>query len=733
MNQHLQKIVDFIAQSENFSKEDKTALTRAAKDADRALTISEFKLERTEKVKRTTAILLEETIEELEQKRLAIEAQNRELEIEAALEKVRSVALSLTKSDDMLDIAKALYEQLLQLGFTDIRNALIDINNEASETFTDYDYSELMGGTVTQMTYEDDPTLKEQVQDIAKTTDGYSEMVLEGQQLQDLIEMRRRNGEADDPRLNNATSICYILYAFGNGAIGISNFGKLTKDQKTILERFRNVFTFAYNRYNELAKAEAQMREIQLEAALEKVRSVALTMQKPDDMLAVAQVLYEQLQELGFADIRNAIIDVHNEDDETFWDYDYSETMSGSITLLSYKNDPALEKQYRKIIATTNGFYEEIIKEKDLKEYAKMRIRNGEKDDPRLWNATLLSYYLYSFGNGVIGISNFGILSEKQKNILSRFRNVFTFAYQRYRDLKQAEVDFHNLEKAKKRAEKALEELQTTQNQLIHAEKMASLGELTAGIAHEIQNPLNFVNNFSEVSQELIDEIDVEMANGDMEEIKFLLNDIKQNLDKINHHGKRADAIVKGMLQHSRKSTSVKEPTDINKLADEYLRLAYHGLRAKDKSFNATLKTDFDEGIGLVNVIPQDIGRVLLNLITNAFYACAERSRSACNEKKKTDKENDYRPTVSICTMQNSPLEGGKGGVTISVRDNGNGIPKEILDKIFQPFFTTKPTGEGTGLGLSMSYDIITKVHNGLLKVDTRAGEYTEFQIILPK
>lgn len=721
MNKELQKIFDFIQGSETISEEEKNTLANAAKEADRALSISEFKLERTEKVKRTTAILLEETIEELEQKRKAIEGQNRELEIEAALEKVRNVALSLKNSEDMLDIAKALYEQLLHLGFTGIRNALIDIHNEGTESFIDYDYSELMGGTVTQMAYEDDPTLKEQLQDIAKTTDGYSEMVLEGQQLQDLIEMRRRNGEADDPRLNKASSICYILYAFGNGAIGISNFGKLNEDQKAILDRFRNVFTFAYKRYDELSKAEAQMREIQLETALEKVRSVALSMHKSDDMLDVAKVLYEQLRELGFADIRNTIIDVHNEDNETFWDYDYSDPMGGTITLLSYKNDPELEKQYRKIIATTNGFYEEIIEGAALHKYAKRRIRNGEKDDPRLWGIDLLSYYLYSFGNGVIGISNFGVLVEEQKNILSRFRNVFTFAYQRYKDLVKAETDFKNLEKAKKRAEKALSELQTTQKQLVQSEKMASLGELTAGIAHEIQNPLNFVNNFSEVSNELLEEIDEELANGDIEEVKLLLNDIKNNLEKINHHGKRADGIVKGMLQHSRSSSGEKEPTDVNILVDEYLRLAYHGLRAKDKSFNATLETDFDETLGKVKMAPQDIGRVVLNLITNAFYAVTER------KTLQQAQGDNYVPTVSVSTKRNN------GTIEIGVRDNGNGIPKEILDKVFQPFFTTKPTGQGTGLGLSMSYDIITKAHGGKLKVDTKEGEGTTFTILIPK
>lgn len=273
----------------------------------------------------------------------------------------------------------------------------------------------------------------------------------------------------------------------------------------------------------------------------------------------------------------------------------------------------------------------------------------------------------------------------------------------------------------------SLENLKATQSQLIQSEKMASLGELTAGIAHEIQNPLNFVNNFSEVSNELIEEIDEELNNGDVEEVKLLLNDIKQNLEKINHHGKRADAIVKGMLQHSRKSTAEKEPTDINKLADEYLRLAYHGLRAKDKSFNATLETDFDESIGLINLIPQDMGRVILNLITNAFYAVSEKK--AAVEKDPSAFKNptgldSYTPTVSVRTNKL------KDSVTISVKDNGNGIPKQVLDKIFQPFFTTKPTGEGTGLGLSMSYDII-KAHGGELNVETKENEGTIFIIKL--
>jgi signal transduction histidine kinase len=301
-------------------------------------------------------------------------------------------------------------------------------------------------------------------------------------------------------------------------------------------------------------------------------------------------------------------------------------------------------------------------------------------------------------------------LSEFQIELVQALAEAFSVAYARYED-------FTKLELAKAQIEKTLTDLKQTQTQLIQSEKMASLGELTAGIAHEIQNPLNFVNNFSEVSTELVDEMNDELQKGNTEDAKQIAADLRQNLVKINHHGKRAGDIVKGMLQHSRSSSGVKEPTDINALADEYLRLAYHGLRAKDKSFNATMRTDFDEGIGNVNVIPQDIGRVILNLITNAFYVVNEKAKQGIT---------GYEPTVSVSTKK----EGNK--VLISVKDNGNGIPQKILDKIFQPFFTTKPTGQGTGLGLSLSYDIV-KAHGGELKVETKEGEGSEFKVLLPR
>jgi signal transduction histidine kinase len=277
-------------------------------------------------------------------------------------------------------------------------------------------------------------------------------------------------------------------------------------------------------------------------------------------------------------------------------------------------------------------------------------------------------------------------------------------------------IGLENAESFKKLNE-TVDSLKKTQKQLIQSEKMASLGELIAGIAHEIQNPLNFVNNFSEVNKELLDEMNEKVAEGNYEEVKAIAKDVADNQEKINFHGKRADAIVKGMLQHSRTSSGQKEPTDINALVDEYLRLAYHGLRAKDKSFHARFETDFDNTINNVTVVPQEIGRVILNLLNNAFYAVTEKKKLAGDA---------YTPTVNITTRKKTDR------VEIKVNDNGNGVPQKILDKIFQPFFTTKPAGQGTGLGLSLSYDIITKGHGGELKIETREGEGSSFIILLP-
>ena len=291
----------------------------------------------------------------------------------------------------------------------------------------------------------------------------------------------------------------------------------------------------------------------------------------------------------------------------------------------------------------------------------------------------------------------------------------------RQQAVQQQEVLEQKVEQRTEELSNSLKELKATQAQLIQSEKMASLGELTAGIAHEIQNPLNFVNNFSDVSGELLDEVDEELQKGNAQGAREIVVDLKENLSKINHHGNRASVIVKGMLEHSRESSEEKVDVDINALCDEYLRLSYHGLRAKDKSFNANFETHFDKNLPKVKAIPQDIGRVLLNVFNNAFYAVHQRNQTGLEDQSGLV----FTPKVEVTTEQVN------GSVKIAIKDNGNGIPKKIRDKIFQPFFTTKPTGQGTGLGLSLSYDIV-KSHGGDITIDSEMNKGSEFVISLP-
>jgi signal transduction histidine kinase len=302
-------------------------------------------------------------------------------------------------------------------------------------------------------------------------------------------------------------------------------------------------------------------------------------------------------------------------------------------------------------------------------------------------------------------------LKDDKLDLVKTLAEAFSIAYARYED-------FKNLEDAKNKIEITLSELKSAQAQLVHSEKMASLGELTAGIAHEIKNPLNFVNNFSEISRELLDEMKTEIQNKNIDEVIELIEDLKQNLEKINQHGKRADSIVKGMLLHSRGTSGEKTPTDINDLLDQYVNLAYHGMRATNKEFNITIEKDYDETLEKINVVPQDLSRVFLNIINNGYYAAYEKRKIAGD---------NFIPVLKVST------ENLNGKIEIIIGDNGNGMPADILDKIFQPFFTTKPTGEGTGLGLSLSYDIVTKVHGGELKVETKEGEGSVFIISIPK
>jgi two-component system, NtrC family, sensor kinase len=345
---------------------------------------------------------------------------------------------------------------------------------------------------------------------------------------------------------------------------------------------------------------------------------------------------------------------------------------------------------------------------------------------------TVSVYLEYADPFAVIWLIAMLIISRKQRRALAKEHDKRVQEEEQNKIITARKAELESLvaertaeiTQQKEELQHALDDLKAMQGQLIQSEKMASLGELTAGIAHEIQNPLNFVNNFSEVNTELIIEMKHALQDGNAKEALVLAGDIQQNLEKITHHGKRADGIVKSMLLHSRISTGIKESTDLNALVEEYLNLAYHGLRAKDKSFNAKFKIDLDPGIGKLNIVPQDVGRVLLNIFNNAFYAVMHR---------KVRENESYEPLVSVSTKLTAAASANQArNVEIHIRDNGFGIPATALEKIFQPFFTTKPAGHGTGLGLSMSYDIITKGHSGDIKVKTKEGEFAEFIIYLP-
>ncbi|MEP6796352.1 MAG: ATP-binding protein [Saprospiraceae bacterium] len=676
------------------------------------------------------------------------EAQTREAQIEASLERIRSQAMIMRKSEELIEVCKILLTELQTLGFENIRNTQIAIANDAKGLYMNYDYYTNGIKFVGEILYNSHPLIETLALKMRQNKEAFISLSVTGIELDDWRNHLKSLIQKPAPKLDAATSLHYYYYSIGAGGLGFCAYTPLNEEAMTVLKRFKNVFDLAYRRYADVAQAEAQARQAQIEAALERVRARALAMQQPEELKEVAQVLRHEMGILGVEELETASIYIHDENSTKaecwyaitdvrhvekklvadYFALDLTDTWVGREMLQFYNSDDnqiniemkgaeRIEwiRYCEELSIPLRGFYGAVIPER--------------------------TYHLYKFSQGAIGAATPGDISEESWNLLKRAASVFSLAYSRFKDLTKARYDLEQLKEEKKRAEDALSVLKSTQAQLIQSEKMASLGELTAGIAHEIQNPLNFVNNFSEVNMELIDELHDELATGNMQLAKEIAGNIKDNEQKIIFHGKRADAIVKGMLMHSRSSSSVKEPTDINALADEYLRLAYHGLRAKDKSFNATMKTDYDESIGLINIVPQDIGRVILNLITNAFYAVSERKKNAILPPGPLKGEEAFEPLVSVTTKLILPHLGGKAGegimaeratVEIRVSDNGRGIPQNVLDKIFQPFFTTKPTGQGTGLGLSLSYDIV-KAHGGTLKVVTKEGEGSEFIIILPQ
>ena len=654
------------------------------------------------------------------------ERRNRETQIELALERVRARTMAMQSSNELQETAAVLFEEFKKLGTEEIYQVTIGTYKE-EEQLIDFRVTDWAGsGQQEQRTFQldmNEPTLLQPAVEAWKEGKKSAVFDLTGDRLQGWLDYRNQiSGITMRSQDTSGRRVITTAY-FSKGHLSLSSPLPLAQDTIKTLERFAAVFDGTYTRFIDLEKAEAQARESQIEAALEKVRSRTLAMQKSDELAETAAVLFQQLIALGIAPNRLYIILIkENNAEMEAWvtDEDGSKVSIGFTG--NYERNRSLLKMYEgwrdkrsSLIIDMQGA--------ELQEYfhylhdeLKVPFKGGLEQKRRVQHVTY-------FSHGLIGMASPEEQPAETIQLMERFAAVFNLTFTRFNDLKfaeahaaQAELDLIAIKEAKQKAEEALTELQSTQKQLIQAEKMASLGELTAGIAHEIQNPLNFVNNFSEVSKELLDEIRDELDKGNLDDAKEIMQDVIRNLEKIHHHGKRADSIVKGMLQHSRTGSGQMEPTDINALCDEYLRLSYHGLRAKDKSFNARFETHFDSSIGKINVLPQDLGRVILNLINNAFYAVAERKKRG---------EAGYEPTVKVITRKSD------NAVGIIVEDNGTGIPQSVVDKIFQPFFTTKPTGQGTGLGLSLSYDIV-KAHGGELNVETIEGEGTRFIISLP-
>ena len=674
------------------------------------------------------------------------EIQAREANIETALEKVRSRTMAMQTSEELGDVASVLFKELNQLvdnlwtcGFVLCENNRTEDEwwLSTGDGFIPALYLPNIGDVTHHNIYK-----------AWEKGETYHTEQLEGQALQEhydwlmdipvarnIFEEMLASGQA----LPTWQKLHCAYFSYGY----LVMITQVPCAEEQIFKRFAQVFDQTYTRFLDLQKAEALAKKAKIEVALERVRARALAMQQPEELVEVADVMRHEMGLLGVEALETSSIYLNKEatGEAECW-YSLKDIREGEKKMvadhfnLNYQ-DTWVGRQMLAFYQSNKKEISIVMKGNHRKEWIDYCAQKspvfqgyyGEVIPER-------TYHMCKFSNGAIGAATPGAVSAESWDLLRRAASVFSLAYSRFKDLTQARMDLQQLKEEKLRAETALGELKATQSQLIQSEKMASLGELTAGIAHEIQNPLNFVNNFSEVSNELIDEMNEEIEKGDLEEAKAIAIDIKQNLEKIHHHGTRADAIVKGMLQHSRSSSGEREPTDINELADEYLRLAYHGLRAKDKTFNATMNTNFDPTIGKVDVIPQDMGRVILNLITNAFYAVNEKSSfinlSSEALAKLEASEDNYEPTVWVSTKKD------KKQVTISVRDNGNGIPEKVKDKIFQPFFTTKPTGQGTGLGLSLSYDIV-KAHGGELKVDSTEntglpGQQTgtEFIIKLP-
>jgi signal transduction histidine kinase len=638
------------------------------------------------------------------------EAQAREATIQACLERIRGKAMAMHSTRDLADTIHSFYHELASLHLAPIRCGVGLINKEhhtadlsTMNTTTDGHSVEALG----VIRLSGHKVLERVYENWTKQQDYYP--VLRGNQIKEYYQVLKP--QINFPEYPDDMVQYGYFFFFPEGGVYAWTEKEMHEDELNIYRRFTSVLSLTYKRHKDLKNAEDRAQLAVKEASLDRVRAEIASMRNTNDLQRITPLIWKELRTLNISFVRCGVF-IMDDTDQKIQIF-LSNPDGAAIAAFDLRYDTPGEyadiiSHWRQKIPYANHWginsfsdlADILVKRKVLKsrhQYLKTMPKDG------------IYLHFLPFNQGMLYVGNTSALEHSQLNLVQCVADAFATAYARYED-------FIRLEEAKQQVEKTLRELKQAQQQLIHSEKMASLGELTAGIAHEIQNPLNFVNNFSEVNLELTDELDAALTKGKIDDIHIIAEDIRANQGRILEHGKRAEAIVRSMLMHSRNSTGQKEWTDVNSLVDEYVKLSYHGFRSREKDFNVPIFTELDANVGKLELVAQDVGRVILNLMNNSLYAVKER---AVREGPK------YKPEICVITRK------VKKGVEIIVKDNGPGIPDSVRDKIFQPFFTTKPTGQGTGLGLSLSYDIITKGHGGDISIESNSKQGTSIIILL--
>jgi signal transduction histidine kinase len=648
------------------------------------------------------------------------EEQARESQIEASLEKVRSRSLAMQSPVELIEVAQLLREEMGALGVEELETSSIYIHDENSGLtqcwFTIKNTDDPAKAVTDQMTIDlQDTWVGRQMLDFYRSPENQTSILMQGanrrawiqycEEKTDLFGTSNFYGDTIPKRT-------YHLYKFSNGYIGAAAPGDISKESWDLLKRATTVFSFAYTRFQDLQKAEASAIVAMRQASLDRIRADISSMRHADDLDRITPLIFKELTVLGVPFIRCGVFIIQEKQEIVEAYLSSPDGNSLGVLRLPFQ---ASELTYQTVEAWRKGVvYRQHWNKEDFMQWIEQLMKQDQIQDSRTYQGSAappesLDLHFVPFAQGMLYVGSIGPLSEKEIELVKSLTKAFSIAYARYED-------FVKLEKAKAEVESAMSELKETQSQLIQQEKLASLGQLTAGIAHEIKNPLNFVNNFSEVSIEMMEEALEEMEKQeDRDEtlIREILEDIRSNIKKVHEHGSRANGIVTSMLQHSRGGTGKKEPTDLNALIKEYVNLSFHGMRAGKNPINVDIVLDLDPEIKEVSLIKEDFTRVIINLCNNAFDAMRTvTTLHPASLRVRTKKQRDH--------------------ITIEVEDNGPGIPDDIKDKILQPFFTTKKGTEGTGLGLSITHDII-KAHGGELEIETAVNKGTNFIIKLSK